>query len=133
MLASTGAANLTSQGDILPQLIRLTARMSTWLRLLGIFNIFLSTLWLLSIIATLFCWIPLWQGILLYRSANRSRSFAENENWENILQLLHQLHLYFLISGILTLVLCAFTIALILMVWLFPETGDRLPQLLQYY
>lgn len=121
------AANPTISNDIvIVQLQDIAHKMSAWLKLLGVSSMFMAALWIFSIIGTLFAWIPLWQGILLYQAGNRSNLAATQQQPAELLVALERLRYYFMVSGVLTLFFLALTLVFLFFVWISPETGSVL-------
>ncbi|MBN2327343.1 MAG: hypothetical protein JXR73_09310 [Candidatus Omnitrophica bacterium] len=74
-----------------------------WLRIIGIISILSGIISIFTIIGILFCWIPIWLGVLLYQSATSIEIAQLSGSKEKFTDSLDKLRLYFLIMGIMTL------------------------------
>ena len=76
--------------------------MTGWLKLVGIVSIVMGALSVLTIIGIIPGVILIWQGVLLNRASNGSRTVGEG-NIESITGVLNPLKTYFIIQGVLIL------------------------------
>jgi len=81
------------------------AAAATWIKFLAVLTIAGGVL---SVIASLwslvFVWLPIWSSVLLYMAATRVTSASSTGNEAELVEALDRLRLYFLISGVVTLI-----------------------------
>jgi hypothetical protein len=81
------------------------AAAATWIKFLAVLTIAGGVL---SVIASLwslvFVWLPIWSSVLLYMAATRVASASSTGNEAELVEALDRLRLYFLISGVVTLI-----------------------------
>jgi hypothetical protein len=81
------------------------ASAARWIKFLAVLTIAGGVL---SVIASLwslvFVWLPIWSSVLLYRAATRVASASSSGNEAELVEALDRLRLYFLISGVVTLI-----------------------------
>jgi hypothetical protein len=81
------------------------AAAARWIKFLAVLTIAGGVL---SVIASLwslvFVWLPIWSSVLLYRAATRVTSASSSGNEAELVEALDRLRLYFLISGVVTLI-----------------------------
>jgi hypothetical protein len=99
-----------NQAGILDQLKTTAQNMSGWMKLLGIITIISGVLSVLSIVGIIVAWIPIWLGILLIQSASRANSAGSLNKPEELLLMLDKLRLYFVVQGIMLIVILAASI-----------------------
>lgn len=75
-----------------------------WLKLLGIISIIYGALTALSIVGLIVCWIPIWLGILLVKSASEFEKYEYSDEEEAATVALENLALFFKIVAIITIV-----------------------------
>ncbi|MGC9326373.1 MAG: DUF5362 family protein [Candidatus Hinthialibacter sp.] len=73
-----------------------------WLRILGVVSILSGIISIFTIIGILFCWAPIWLGVLLYQSATAIEIAQMHGDKEKLIESLDKLRLYFLIMGIIS-------------------------------
>jgi hypothetical protein len=76
-----------------------------WLKFLGIISIIEGILTIFSVVGILICWIPIWLGVLLMRSAGDVELAQVSGNRLALTQGLQRLKTYFVINGVLQLIL----------------------------
>ena len=99
-----------NHAGILDQLKTTAQNMSGWMKLLGIITIISGVLSVLSIVGIIVAWIPIWLGILLIQSASRANSAGSLNKPEELLVMLDKLRLYFVVHGIMLVVILAASI-----------------------
>jgi hypothetical protein len=81
------------------------AAAARWIKFLAVLTIAGGVL---SVIASLwslvFVWLPIWSSVLLYMAATRVTSASSSGNEAELVEALDRLRLYFLISGVVTLI-----------------------------
>jgi hypothetical protein len=81
------------------------AAAASWMKFLAVLTIagavlsVISSLWSL-----LFVWLPIWSSALLYMAATRVASACSTGKEAELVEALDRLRLYFLISGVVTLI-----------------------------
>ena len=74
-----------------------------WMKLTAILSIINGVLIALSIIGILIAWLPIWMGVVLYKSASEVEPAREQGNKMNMIESLGNLKTYFTIIGVLNL------------------------------
>jgi hypothetical protein len=81
------------------------AAAARWIKFLAVLTIAGAVL---SVIASLwslvFVWLPIWSSVLLYMAATRVASASSTGKEAELVEALDRLRLYFLISGVVTLI-----------------------------
>jgi len=85
-----------------PRLALVARQSSGWMRFLGVVSILQGALSALTIVGIVFCWLPIWLGILLFRASEDATFAAEGEPWR-MDAYIQRLNRYFVIQGIVTL------------------------------
>jgi len=75
-----------------------------WMKLLGVMMIISGALQVLSIIGILWCWLPIWLGVLLFQSASAAEQAASTGDVALATRATDKLRLFFMIQGILMLI-----------------------------
>jgi len=107
-MADNGSFDLHRREALESQVRRVSmplASASRWIKFLAVLTIAGGVL---SVIASLwslvFVWLPIWSSVLLYRAATRVTSASSSGNEAELVEALDRLRLYFLISGVVTLI-----------------------------
>ncbi|MFH1688088.1 MAG: DUF5362 family protein [bacterium] len=74
-----------------------------WLKLLGVVMILQGVLTALTIVGIIFCWLPIWMGILLMQAAGSVESAQISGDKTQLVETLKRLKTYFVINGVLML------------------------------
>jgi Family of unknown function (DUF5362) len=83
-----------------------------WLKLLGVVSILSGILMVFTILGIVIAWLPIWLGVLLYQSAELvDRAYTSGDE-RTLIASLSKLKLYFIISGIMSLIGVAFMMIL---------------------
>jgi len=81
------------------------AAAASWMKFLAVLTIAGAVLSVIaSLWSLLFVWLPIWSSVLLYRAATRVASASSSGNEAELVEALDRLRLYFLISGVVTLI-----------------------------
>lgn len=80
----------------------------TWLKLLGVVMIIMGIIQAISIFGIIICWLPIWLGVLLFQSASAIENAQFTGNKAELLKSLNKLKMYFMINGILMLLILIF-------------------------
>lgn len=75
-----------------------------WMKLLGVMMIISGALQVLSIIGILWCWLPIWLGVLLFQSASAAEQASSSGDVALAARATDKLRLFFMIQGILMLI-----------------------------
>ncbi len=94
----------------LNQLKAIAGNMATWMKFLGIMYILQGAFAAISILGILIAWLPLWLGILLFQAGNRASSAVLGNNPQQLIAMLDKLRLYFIINGIIFIIMLAFMV-----------------------
>jgi len=74
-----------------------------WMKLSGILMIINGVLVALSLVGILIAWIPIWMGVVLYKSATSVEPAQEQGHRFSLIESLSNLKTYFTIMGVLNL------------------------------
>lgn len=85
-----------------------------WLKLLGVMMIIQGILTAITIFGIVICWLPIWLGVLLFQAAGAIESAMVSGKKEQLLLSLSKIKLYFVINGILMLILIVFMVIMAL-------------------
>ncbi|MCF6192259.1 MAG: DUF5362 domain-containing protein [Candidatus Hydrothermae bacterium] len=86
-----------------------------WLRFLGILNLIMGVLEALTVVGLVVAWVNLWLGYLLYQAAGRADEVLATGSQESLVGFLEKLRLFFMILGLLTVVLLLAGVAFFLL------------------
>ncbi len=81
-----------------------------WMRFLGVMSIVAGVMLIPTIGGILFCWLPIWMGVLLWKAASEVEIAQHQGNKLQMVIALDRLKTYFLINGITALIALAFTV-----------------------
>ncbi|NOX37956.1 MAG: DUF5362 domain-containing protein [Calditrichaeota bacterium] len=98
------------QDALLNQLKAIAGNMATWMKFLGIMYILQGAFAAISILGILIAWLPLWLGILLFQAGNRASNAVLGNNPRELIAMLDKLRLYFIINGIIFIIMLAFMV-----------------------
>lgn len=76
-----------------------------WMKLLGVLMILSGALQAITIIGILWAWLPIWLGVLLFQSCGEAERAANNEDAEAGRRATDKLRLFFMIQGVLLLIM----------------------------
>jgi hypothetical protein len=107
-MADNGSFDLHRREALESQIRRVSmplAAAARWIKFLAVLMIAGGVL---SVIASLwslvFVWLPIWSSVLLYMAATRVTSASSTGKEAELVEALDRLRLYFLISGVVTLI-----------------------------
>jgi len=89
---------------ILSQIQQISNGMTGWLKFLGVVNIVIGAIYVISLWGIIIAWIFIWLGILLLQMANRINNARFTNNQGELVQMMDKLRLYFIIQGVLIIV-----------------------------
>jgi hypothetical protein len=98
------------QTTILDEMKLIARNMSGWVKFLGIMNIIGGGISALTIVGIVFAWLPIWLGVVLVQAANRAGNASLTNNPKELVHMLDRLRLYFVIEGVLVLIVLAVVI-----------------------
>ena len=85
-----------------------------WLKLLGVLMIIYGVVMIITIVGIIFCWLPIWMGLLLLKAASGSEMAQASGDKNALITVMSKLKTFFTIYGVLALIgLVAMVIALI--------------------
>ncbi|MEW6412902.1 MAG: DUF5362 family protein [Candidatus Zixiibacteriota bacterium] len=85
-----------------------------WLKLLGIVMIIQGVFTALTLVGIVIAWLPIWLGVLLFQAASAAESAQFSGNKEQLMASLNKLKMYFIINGVLMVILLLFVAFLVL-------------------
>jgi hypothetical protein len=81
------------------------AAAANWMKFLAVLTIAGAVLSVIaSLWSLLFVWLPIWSSVLLYMAATRVANACSTGKEAELVEALDRLRLYFLISGVVTLI-----------------------------
>lgn len=75
-----------------------------WMKLLGVMMIISGALQVLTVVGILWCWLPIWLGVLLFQSASAAEQASASGDTALATRATDKLRLFFMIQGILMLI-----------------------------
>ena len=94
-----------AQNPVLDRLIFTAKNMSIWVKLLGIINIISGALTALTLVGIIIAWLPIWLGILLFQAGSRADEALASKRPDQLITMMEKLRLYFLIQGVMIIVM----------------------------
>ncbi len=79
-----------------------------WMKLLGVVMIVQGIISIFTIIGILFCWLPIWMGVLLFKAASSVEGAQLVGDKVQLLESLRRIKTYFVINGVLMLIVLVF-------------------------
>lgn len=76
-----------------------------WMKLLGVVMIIAGVAEALTIIGILFAWLPIWIGVLLFQAAGAAEAAYANADADAAVRAMDKLKVYFIINGVLMLLM----------------------------
>ena len=93
------------QSSVIKELTIKAQNMTGWMKFLGIITIISGAFGVLSIVGIVFAWIPIWLGVLLIQAGARATNAQITNNPKELVLMLEKLRLYFVIQGILLIIM----------------------------
>lgn len=90
--------------DIVKDMSRHLFMAKGWMKLLGVLSIIQGVLLVFSIWGIIFCWLPIWVGIVLHRAAGRVEMAYLNGDRDMLRDATANLQRFFTINGVLALI-----------------------------
>ncbi|HFE63880.1 MAG TPA: hypothetical protein ENK14_05620 [Caldithrix sp.] len=106
-MEQVAAQQQSPESAILQQIEGISQNMNGWLKFLGIMNIIYGALSAISIIGILIAWLPIWLGVLLLQAGGKATNARLTNNPRELVAMMDKLRLYFVIQGILIIVMIA--------------------------
>jgi len=75
-----------------------------WMLILGILSIISGALLVLTLVGILFAWFPIWMGIVLIMASSAAKKAHANSSAADFINALNKIKLYFMVSGIISLI-----------------------------
>ncbi len=86
-----------------------------WMKLLGVVMIIQGIIMVFTIVGIIFCWLPIWLGLLLFKASTFIETAQYNGDKAQFLMSMQRIKTYFVINGVLMLIgLVGAAIALII-------------------
>lgn len=82
----------------------------TWLKVLGVAMIVQGIITALTIVGIIICWLPIWLGAILFQAAGAIENAQQNGSKPHFMVSMSKLRLFFMINGILMLIMIAFVV-----------------------
>lgn len=77
---------------------------SGWMKFLGVLSIIQGIFLIFTIWGILICWLPIWLGVILFKAAGEAEMASKGAS-TRLPEFLRKLNRYFLIQGILALIM----------------------------
>lgn len=90
--------------ETLKRACKIAADSASWMKLLGVISIIQGVLAVFTIWGIVIAWLPIWLGVILFRAANEAEMAAAGLT-DHLEAYLARLNKFFLIQGILTLLM----------------------------
>ncbi len=90
--------------ETLKRACRIAADSAGWMKLLGVLSIIQGVMIVFTLWGILIAWLPIWLGVILFRAANEAEMSTAGLTG-HLESYLKRLNKYFLIQGILALVM----------------------------
>lgn len=75
----------------------------SWMKFLGVVMIVQGVMTALTIVGIIFCWLPIWLGVLLFKSASAVETAYIGGSKVDLIMSMQRLKTYFVINGVLML------------------------------
>ncbi len=113
--ASPTPTPVNADAMLLDRLRSTAGNMAAWLKFLGIVYIIQAVFAIITtmFMGIIFAWLPLWLGILLFQAGNRASLAAVGGRAEELIPMIEKLKLYFIINGIMMIIIIVFVVILI--------------------
>jgi len=98
------------QNDIFSAITHIAANASGWMKFLGIISIVSGAITALSIVGIIIAWLPIWIGVILFQAGSRANEALIYGDPKKLVEMMNKLRTYFVIQGILMLIMIAFTV-----------------------
>ncbi len=90
--------------DTVRRIIGPLAKAKGWMKLIAVLSIVYGVLVAITIIGLVVAWLPIWVGVLLWQTAEKSELAAESGNEMDAIEATSKLKTLFTVYGVLTLI-----------------------------
>jgi hypothetical protein len=97
-----------------------------WLKFLGVLSIIGGVVQALSIVGILIAWLPIWMGVLMFQAGSSIDSASQFGDKSGFLRSLSSLKTYFMLQGILTLIVIFIAVTMLCIMFVLPLLGFTL-------
>ncbi|MCP4686037.1 MAG: DUF5362 domain-containing protein [bacterium] len=81
-----------------------------WLQFLAVMEILGGIMVAFTIIGIIFAWLPIWQGVILFKAASSAEAAAITGDKTQLVISLRQIKLFFMINGVVMLIGVGFSL-----------------------
>ncbi len=99
--------------ELVEMLVSSSRNMAGWVKFLGVITLISGIISALSIVGIIVAWVPIWLGVLLYQAGNRAEQAHLQNNPRELLIMLEKFRMYFMIQGILLIVMLGLSLIMI--------------------
>lgn len=75
-----------------------------WMKFIGVMSIIYGILMIITIFGIIFCWLPIWIGILLFGAGSKIEYAQTTGDKQQLIESLSKIKTYFTITGIVMLI-----------------------------
>lgn len=86
-----------------------------WMKLLGVVMIAYGVILVFTIFGIIFCWLPIWLGVLLFKAAGFAESARMTGEKLQLVESLRRIRTFFVINGVMMLISLAAMLLMFLM------------------
>lgn len=105
---------MDDRSEIVRELAAPLASGRGWIKFLGILSIISGVLGALTIVGTVWAWLPIWLGILLFQTASGMEQASISGEASSFVTAQKRLKLYFMINGVMIVVAFALVVLFII-------------------
>jgi hypothetical protein len=98
------------QSSVMDELKTKAQNMIGWLKFLGVVTIISGAFAVMTIVGIVFAWIPIWLGVLLIQAGARASNAHITNNPKELVMMLEKLRLYFVIQGVMLIIILTMAI-----------------------
>jgi hypothetical protein len=102
----------TPSDQLVRKLSETASGSSAWMKFLGVMLIIDGVVLAVTGVGLLLCWLPIWLGVILFQAAGDAE-MASKGAAAKLLDYVQKLNRFFLIQGILALLILVFSLALV--------------------
>ena len=116
---SKAVASVTKLRETVKDFASYISANSIWMKIVGVLSIIGGALMCLTIGGILIGWLPIWLGVLLFKSASCAQTAEVTGYEEDLAESLYRVGLYFKIQGILMIVVILLHVAAVVFLFAF--------------
>jgi len=75
-----------------------------WMKLLGVLSFIYGVLSIFTIVGILFCWLPIWVGLLLFKAGSEAELAQTTGDKVHLLEALNKIKTFITIYGVIALI-----------------------------